>query len=104
MLAKFQSAKAKIHIQEQLDGLSADEDIKTLDGVREHIKNTIAEADLTAEMNAADIDTRMKKVRKKSGAILAKKKLDELKAARDSNQKDMADFEKVVANTKTRSV
>ena len=46
MLAKMQSAQARIRIQEQLDGLSVDADVKALDNVREHIKNTIAEANL----------------------------------------------------------
>ena len=46
MLAKMQSAQARLRIQEQLDGLSVDADVKALDNVREHIKNTIAEANL----------------------------------------------------------
>ena len=46
MLAKMQSAQARIKIQEQLDGLSVDADVKALDNVREHIKTTIAEANL----------------------------------------------------------
>jgi phage shock protein A len=43
MLAKMQSAQARIKIQEQIDGLSVDADVKALDNVREHIKTTIAE-------------------------------------------------------------
>ena len=50
MLAKMQSAQARIRIQEQLDGLSVDADVKALDNVREHIKNTIAEANLGQEL------------------------------------------------------
>ena len=46
MLAKMQSAQARLKIQEQLDGLSVDAEVKALDNVREHIKNTIAEANL----------------------------------------------------------
>jgi phage shock protein A len=46
MLAKMQSAQARIKIQEQLDGLSVDAEVKALDNVREHIKTTIAEANL----------------------------------------------------------
>jgi len=104
MLAKFHSAKAKIKIREQIDGLSADEQIQTLDGVRDHIKNTIAESDLVAEMNDSDIDNRLKKVRKRSGNLRAQKELEKLKAAKTGNQKDMVEFEKALANTKTRSL
>ena len=46
MLAKLQSAQARIQIQEQLDGLSVDAEVKALDNVREHIKTTVAEANL----------------------------------------------------------
>ena len=38
MLAKMESAKARIRIQEQLDGLRVDAEVKALDNVREHIK------------------------------------------------------------------
>ncbi len=51
MLAKMQSAQARIKIQEQLDGLSVDAEVKALDNVREHIKTTIAEANLGREMS-----------------------------------------------------
>jgi phage shock protein A len=50
MLAKMQSAQARIKVQEQLDGLSVDADVKALDNVREHIKTTIAEANLGSEL------------------------------------------------------
>src|SRR5262249_9753335 len=46
MLAKMASAQARLRIQEQLDGLSVEADVKALDNVREHIKNTIAQANL----------------------------------------------------------
>ena len=42
--------QARIRIQEQLDGLSVDAEVKALDNVREHIKNTIAEANLGKEL------------------------------------------------------
>jgi phage shock protein A len=44
MLAKMQSAQARLKIQQQIDGLSVDAEVKALDNVREHIRNTIAEA------------------------------------------------------------
>ena len=35
MLAKMESAKARVRIQEQLDGLSVDAEVKALDNVRD---------------------------------------------------------------------
>ena len=44
----MESAQARVRIQEQLDGLSVDAEVKALDNVRTHIKNTIAQASLGA--------------------------------------------------------
>lgn len=79
-LAKLQNAKAKIQIQEQLEGLSVDAEVKALDGVREHIKNQIAAAKLGDELAQSDLDTRLKALRAQSGEVTAKQQLDELKA------------------------
>ncbi|MSP62327.1 MAG: PspA/IM30 family protein [Myxococcales bacterium] len=81
MLAKMASAQARLKIQEQLDGLSVDAEVKALDNVREHIKNTIAHANLGAELKSTDLDERLKSLRVQSGDVTAKSQLAELKAA-----------------------
>ncbi len=81
MLAKMASAQARVKIQEQLDGLSVDAEVKALDNVREHIKNTIAQANLGAELKSSDLDERLKSLRAQSGDVTAKSQLAELKAA-----------------------
>ncbi len=68
MLAKFASAQARVRIQDQLAGLSVDAEVKALDNVREHIKNTMAEASLGDELHNNDIDVRLQKLRQSSGA------------------------------------
>jgi phage shock protein A len=82
MLAKLESAQARLKIQHQLEGLSVDADVKALEGVRTHIKNTIAEAKLGKELANDDLDTRLKALRQQSGAASARSELDALKAAR----------------------
>jgi phage shock protein A len=82
MLAKLESAQARIKIQDQLEGLSVDADVKALEGVRTHIKNTIAEAKLGRELNNDDLDHRLKALRSQAGTATAKSELDALKAAR----------------------
>jgi phage shock protein A len=82
MLAKLESAQARLKIQHQLEGLSVDADVKALEGVRTHIKNTIAEAKLGKELANDDLDTRLKALRQQSGAATARSELDALKAAR----------------------
>ncbi len=81
MLAKMASAQARIRINDQLEGLSVDAEVKALDNVREHIKNTIAEANLGAELKSTDLDTRLSSLRLQSGDVTAKQQLAELKAA-----------------------
>ena len=92
MLAKMQSAQARIKISEQLDGLSVDAEVKALDNVREHIKNTIAQANLNSELKSTDLDERLKSLRTQSGDVTAKSELAQLKAAaaaKKASQKTM---------------
>jgi phage shock protein A len=81
MLAKMASAQARIRINDQLEGLSVDAEVKALDNVREHIKNTIAQANLGAELKSTDLDQRLGALRAQSGDVTAKQQLAEMKAA-----------------------
>ncbi|MDB4965081.1 MAG: phage shock protein PspA, partial [Myxococcales bacterium] len=81
MLAKMASAQARIRINDQLEGLSVDAEVKALDNVREHIKNTIAEANLGSELKSTDLDQRLSALRAQSGDVTAKQQLAEIKAA-----------------------
>ena len=81
MLAKFASAKARLRIQEQLDGLSVDAEVKALDNVRENIKNTVAEAKLGKELQESSLDSRLAALRGQSGEVTARQQLEQLKAA-----------------------
>ncbi len=81
MMAKMASAQARIRIQDQLEGLSVDAEVKALDNVREHIKNQIAQASLSKELGETNLDTRLSQLRQSSGDVTAKSQLAELKAA-----------------------
>jgi len=91
-LAKLRSAEVKVQIQEQLEGLSVDAEIKALDGVREHIRNQVAAAQLGEELGQNDLDTRLKTLRAQSGTVTAKQQLQDLKAkmaAKKASQKTL---------------
>lgn len=79
MLAKKATAEARIKIQETLDGLSTDADIKQLDNVRTHIDKLQAQADVGSEMKGDSLDARLKKIKEKTADATAKSQLDELK-------------------------
>lgn len=92
MLAKMASAQARLRINDQLEGLSVDAEVKALDNVREHIKNTIAEANLGSELKSTDLDQRLSALRAQSGDVTAKQQLQEMKAAsaaKKASQKTM---------------
>ncbi len=91
MLAKMASAEARNRIQQQLDGLSVDNEVKALEGVREHIKNTIAEANLGKELGENDLDTRLTALREQTGQSTSKSEWERLRnaAAAKAGQKTM---------------
>ncbi len=86
MLAKMHSAQARIKIQEQLDGLSVDEEVKALDNVRSHIKTTIAEANLGKELADSSLDSRLAALKNQAGDVQARQQLAEMKAKRAAQQ------------------
>ena len=81
MMAKLQSAQARIRIQQQLEGLSVDNEVKALDNVRDHIKTTIAQANLEKEIGESSLDRRLAALRAQSGEVTARQQLEQLKAA-----------------------
>ena len=86
MLAKMQSAQARLKIQEQLDGLSVDDEVRALDTVRTNIRNTIAEANLTKEISDSSLDARLSNLRNQVGDVQAKQELAQLKARKAAQQ------------------
>lgn len=82
MLAKMSSAQARIQIQEQLEGVSVEAEVRALDNVREHINNLSAEAKLNKELAGDSLDGRLSKLRRQTGDVTAKRQLEEMKAKR----------------------
>ncbi len=79
MIAKKANAEARISIQETLDGLSTDADIKALDNVRTHIDKLQAEADIGAEVQGSSLDSKLAKIKEKAASSSARGQLDEMK-------------------------
>jgi phage shock protein A len=86
MLARMQSAQARLRIQDQLEGLSLDAEVKALDNVREHIKNTIAQANLGDELSSSSLDARLAALKTQTGDVQAKQQLADLKTKRAAQQ------------------
>ncbi|MBT3223331.1 MAG: PspA/IM30 family protein [Proteobacteria bacterium] len=79
MLAKKANAEARLSIQETLDGLSTDADVKALDNVREHISKLQAEADIGAEIEGESLDKKLKKIKAKAADSTARSQLEQMK-------------------------
>ena len=79
MLAKKANAEARIRIQETLDGLSTEADVKALENVREHISKLHAEADIGSEIQGDSLDAKLKKIKDKAANSSARNQLDEMK-------------------------
>ena len=79
MLAKKQNAEARIKIQETLEGLSTDADIKALENVRETINKKSAEADVTGEIKGESLDSKLAKIKAKTANAAAKSQLADMK-------------------------
>ena len=84
MLAKKENAEARIKIQDTLDGMSLQADIKALDNVRDHINKLNAEADVSREIGDAEIGKKLEKIKAKAGTASARAQLEAMKKARES--------------------
>ena len=79
MLAKKANAEARIQIEETLDGLSTDADIRALENVREGIDKLQAEADVGAEIDDSNLDAKLDEIKAKTATASARSQLDEMK-------------------------
>lgn len=91
MLAKMQNAKARIQIQETLDGLSTEADVKALENVREHISKLQAEADIGSEIQGDSLDMKLKKIKDKAANSSARSQLDEMKRQMNGRKATLAE-------------
>jgi len=79
MLAKRANAEARIKINDTLNGLSTDADIKALENVRENIEKMEAEADISSEIQGTSLDAKLAKIKAKTGNAAARAQLEQLK-------------------------
>ena len=82
MVAKIKDAEARKHIQEQLDGLSVDEDVQALENVREYAERISAEVQIGDELKEESLEAKLDAIKKQTASARARARLDELKKAR----------------------
>lgn len=99
MIAKKANAEARISIQESLDGLSTDADIKQLDNVRQHIDKLQAEADIGSEIQGDSLDAKLAKIKEKAANASARSQLDQMKKQMAARKSAAAQAEGAVKKT-----
>ena len=81
MVAKIKDAEARKHIQEQLDGLSVDDEVKALENVREYAERVSAEVQIGDELKEDSLRVSSTPSRHRPRAT-RRARLEALKAAR----------------------
>jgi len=82
MVARLANARARLRLQETLNGLSPDADIRALEAVREHINRLVTETQLSREVGDAELEKRLGNIREAEASAAARAQLEELKRAR----------------------
>ncbi len=80
MLATLASARARRRMQEAIEGLSVEADMRALDNVRSHVAKLVAEGDLNRELGVgADLSSRLRAIRDEASQEAARRELTERK-------------------------
>ena len=82
MLARLRNAQARVRIQETLESLSYDEDVRALEEVRESIQRTLAQAGVSRELGDSELDAKLDEIRRRNAETKAAAELAELKRRR----------------------
>jgi phage shock protein A len=79
MLATLANAQARRRMQEALEGLSVDAEMRALEGVREHIARLATEGSLERELGNEPLRARLAAIRDEARQEAARRELDELR-------------------------
>jgi phage shock protein A len=82
MLARLRNAQARVRIQEALESLSYDEDVRALEEVRESIQRTLAQAGVNRELGDSELGAKLDDIRRRNAESKAAAELAELKRRR----------------------
>jgi len=79
MLATLANAQARRRLQEALDGLSVDAEMRALESVRQHVARVASEGLLDRELGSEPLRARLAAIREEARREAARSELDELK-------------------------
>jgi phage shock protein A len=82
MLARLKNAQARVRIQQTLEQLSSEDDVRALEDVRESIQRTLAEAGVNRELAGSELDEKLEQIRRRNAEAKAQAELNEIKRRR----------------------
>ncbi|MEE2788156.1 MAG: PspA/IM30 family protein [Myxococcota bacterium] len=92
-VAKIKDAEARKQIQESLEGLTVDDDLKALENVREYADRVSAEVKIGDELAEDSLEGKLADIRKETTNARAKARLEALKAKRAAASGETAQAE-----------
>jgi len=82
MMARLRNAQARVRIQQALESLSYDDDVRALEEVRESIQQMLAQAGVNRELHSAEVDEKLGEIRRRNEEAKAQAELDDIKRRR----------------------
>ena len=82
MMARLRNAQARVRIQQALESLSYDDDVRSLEEVRESIAQMLAQAGVNRELHSAEVDEKLGEIRNRAAQTKAEAELEEIKRRR----------------------
>jgi phage shock protein A len=82
MIARLKNAQSRVRIQQALEQLSSDHDVRALEDVRESIQRTLAEAGVNRELAGSELDEKLEQIRRNNADAKARAELAEIKRRR----------------------
>ncbi len=89
-VAQIKSAEAQKQINDQLEGLSMDDEIKALSGIREKAESIRAENKISNELRSESMEGKLAALKARQGSAQAHNKLAALKAAKAAREGNAA--------------
>lgn len=82
MTARLANARARLRLQETLNGLSPEADIRALEAVRDYVNRISTEVQLSQELGDGELDKKLADIRETEADAGARAQLEEMKRAR----------------------
>jgi len=82
MMARLRNAQARVRIQQALESLSTDEDVRSLEEVRESIQQMLAQAGVSRELHSAEVEEKLGEIRRRNAEAKAQTELEDIKRRR----------------------